>query len=283
MNSLKTVFFMSLMTALFVVIGNLLGGNFGMIIGLGIAVVMNFGSYWFSDKIVLSMYGARQVDAASAPKLYLMVERLARNANLPMPKVYVMNNDTPNAFATGRNPQNAAVAVTTGILRLINDQELEAVIGHELAHVKNRDILIGSVAATFAGAITMIANMAQWAMIFGGRSDDDDNGGLIGGLVMMIVAPIAATMLQMAISRSREYIADRDGAKIAGNPMALASALAKLHNMNVDHPIQNAGPATAHMFIINPLSGGGVFKLFSTHPPVEERIKRLREQAAGRA
>ncbi|NUM71751.1 MAG: zinc metalloprotease HtpX [Ignavibacteriaceae bacterium] len=282
MNSLKTVFFMSLMTALFVVIGNLLGGNFGMIIGLGFAVVMNFGSYWFSDKIVLSMYGARQVDAASAPKLYLMVERLARNANLPMPKVYVMNNDTPNAFATGRNPKNAAVAVTTGILRLINDQELEAVIGHELAHVKNRDILIGSVAATFAGAITMIANMAQWAMIFG-RSDDEDSGGLIGGLVMMIVAPIAATMLQMAISRSREYIADRDGAQIAGNPMALASALAKLHNMNHDHPIQGAGPATAHMFIINPLSGGGVFKLFSTHPPVEERIKRLREQAAGRA
>lgn len=283
MNSLKTVFFMSLMTALFVVIGNLLGGNSGMIIGLGIAVLMNFGSYWFSDKIVLSMYGARQVDAASAPKLYMMVERLARNANLPMPKVYVMNNDTPNAFATGRNPKHAAVAVTTGILRLINDQELEAVIGHELAHVKNRDILIGSVAATFAGAITMIANMAQWALIFGGRSDDDEGGGLIGGLVMIIVAPIAATLLQLAISRSREYIADRDGARIAGNPMALASALAKLHNMNTDYPIHNAGPATAHMFIINPLSGGGVFKLFSTHPPVEERIKRLREQAAGRA
>lgn len=281
MNTIKTVIFMSVLTVLVVLAGNLIGGQTGMFFAFLFAVVMNFGSYWFSDKIVLKMYGAIEIDRSQSPFLFDMVERLAQKAQIPMPKLYVINDATPNAFATGRNPNHAAVAVTSGITGLLSNSELEGVIAHELAHIKNRDILIGAVASTFAGAITMLANMAQWAMIFGGRDDEDNS--LIGSLVLIIVAPIAATMLQLAISRSREYIADASGAKISGNPLGLASALQKLSEYNSQKSVDAAGPATAHMFIVNPLRGGGITKLFSTHPPIEERVKKLQEIAAGRA
>jgi heat shock protein HtpX len=277
MNILKTVILMSVMTVLVVLAGSLFGGKTGMFIAFAFAIVMNFGSYWFSDKIVLKMYGAQQIERNAAPSLYDMVERLAISANIPMPKLYVINDPTPNAFATGRNPSHAAVAVTSGITKLLTNQELEGVIAHELAHVKNRDILIGAIAATFAGVITMLANMAQWAMIFGG-SDDDDS--IVGTLVLIIVAPIAATLLQLAISRSREYVADESGARIAKNANGLASALQKLTGFNERKAVNDAGPATAHMFIVNPLKKGGIMKLFSTHPPIEERIKRLNALAA---
>ncbi|MCA0387265.1 MAG: zinc metalloprotease HtpX [Bacteroidetes bacterium] len=281
MNTIKTVIFMSVLTVLVVLAGNLIGGQTGMFFAFLFAVVMNFGSYWFSDKIVLKMYGAIEIDRSQSPFLFDMVERLAQKAQIPMPKLYVINDATPNAFATGRNPNHAAVAVTSGITGLLSNSELEGVIAHELAHIKNRDILIGAVASTFAGAITMLANMAQWAMIFGGRDDEDNS--LIGSLVLIIVAPIAATMLQLAISRSREYIADASGAKISGNPLGLASALQKLSGYNSQKSVDAAGPATAHMFIVNPLRNGGITKLFSTHPPIEERVKKLQEIAAGRA
>lgn len=281
MNTIKTVIFMSVLTVLVVLAGNLIGGQTGMFFAFLFAVVMNFGSYWFSDKIVLKMYGAMEIERSQSPYLFDMVERLAQKAQIPMPKLYVINDPTPNAFATGRNPNHAAVAVTSGITGLLNNSELEGVIAHELAHIKNRDILIGAVASTFAGAITMLANMAQWAMIFGGRDDEDNS--LIGSLVLIIVAPIAATMLQLAISRSREYVADASGAKISGNPLGLASALQKLSGYNSQRAVEAAGPATAHMFIVNPLRGGGITKLFSTHPPIEERVKKLQEIAAGRA
>ncbi|GAB1350935.1 zinc metalloprotease HtpX [Ignavibacteriales bacterium] len=281
MNTIKTVIFMSVLTVLVVLAGNLIGGQTGMFFAFLFAVVMNFGSYWFSDKIVLKMYGAMEIERSQSPYLFDMVERLAQKAQIPMPKLYVINDSTPNAFATGRNPNHAAVAVTSGITGLLNNSELEGVIAHELAHIKNRDILIGAVASTFAGAITMLANMAQWAMIFGGRDDEDNS--LIGSLVLIIVAPIAATMLQLAISRSREYVADASGAKISGNPLGLASALQKLSGYNSQRAVEAAGPATAHMFIVNPLRGGGITKLFSTHPPIEERVKKLQEIAAGRA
>ena len=281
MNTIKTVIFMSVLTVLVVLAGNLIGGQTGMFFAFLFAVVMNFGSYWFSDKIVLKMYGAIEVDRSQSPYLFDMVERLAQKAQIPMPKLYVINDATPNAFATGRNPNHAAVAVTSGITGLLSNSELEGVIAHELAHIKNRDILIGAVASTFAGAITMLANMAQWAMIFGGRDDEDNS--LIGSLVLIIVAPIAATMLQLAISRSREYIADASGAKISGNPLGLASALQKLSGYNSQKAVDASGPATAHMFIVNPLRIGGITKLFSTHPPIEERVKKLQEIAAGRA
>ncbi|NWF89871.1 MAG: zinc metalloprotease HtpX, partial [Ignavibacteriaceae bacterium] len=258
----------------------MLGGKSGMTIALIISLAMNFGSYWFSDKIVLKMYRAQPVTKEQQPKLYNIVEQLARNANLPMPKVYIIEDPTPNAFATGRNPQNAAVAATTGILRILNDQELSGVMAHELAHVKHRDILIGTIASTVVGTITYIAQMAGWAAMFG-RSDDEDRGGL-SSLFLMILAPIAATLLQMAVSRSREFMADRGGAEISHNPLALASALGKLSQANQIKAVDHAGPATAHMFIVNPLHGGGVMKLFSTHPPVEERIAKLRDIAAGR-
>lgn len=275
-NTLKTVFLMTLMMVLFLFVGNLLGGQTGLMIAFVFALMMNFGSYWFSDKIVLAMYKARQVDAQAAPKLYGMVEELSQRAALPMPKVYVIDNPTPNAFATGRNPQNAAVAVTTGILKILNNDELAGVIAHELAHIKHRDILIGTITATFVGTITYLAQMASWAMMFGGRSDDREEGSPIASLVMIILAPIAATILQLAISRSREFIADEGGAQMTGNPLSLASALNKLVQANEVRPIENAKPATAHMFIVNPLFGGGVTKLFSTHPPIEERVNRLR-------
>lgn len=275
---------MTLLTVLFVFLGNLLGGQGGMVMGLLIAAAMNFGSYWFSDKIVLRMYGAKELGPNEAPELFQMTEELTRRAGLPMPKLYLIPGDQPNAFATGRNPEHAAVAVTEGILRLLPRDELRGVIAHELAHVKHRDILIGSIAATMAGAISMIANMAQWALIFGGgrHSTDDEGGHPIAGLLMIIIAPIAALLIQMAISRSREFMADEGGATMAGDPISLANALRRLHKGAQEIPM-HATPATAHMFIVNPLTGGGLMNLFSTHPPMEERIARLEAMAYGRS
>lgn len=281
MNTLKTMVLMVTLTLMLVFIGGLIGGRSGMTFALIMAFGMNFITYWFSDKIVLKMYGAKQVTEAEAPELYSMVRRLSQSAELPMPKVYVMEQEQPNAFATGRNPQHGAVAVTTGIMRILSREELEGVIGHELAHIKHRDILVSTVAATIAGAISYLAQMAQWTMIFGGRSSDDNRGGNpIAALVMMIVGPIAAMIVQMAISRSREYGADAGGATIAGNSMYLANALKKLHMASQKIPM-NANPATAHMFIVNPLSGGGLLRLFSTHPPMEERVARLESMRLG--
>jgi len=276
MNNIRTVMLMAALTALLVFIGKAIGGQNGMFIAFAFAIAMNFASYWFSDKIVLRMYNAREVNESESPDFYSMVRTLATRAGLPMPKVYLIPGDQPNAFATGRDPEHAAVAATEGIMRILSRDELSGVIGHELAHIKNRDILIGTIAATIAGAISMLANMAQWAMIFGGRSDDDEEGGsnLFGGLLMIILAPIAAFVIQMAISRSREYIADADGARIAGNPRYLSSALRKLHNAAQQIPM-NATPATAHMFIVSPLSGSAIASLFSTHPPMEKRIEKL--------
>lgn len=277
MNQVKTVVLLTALAALLVVIGGLMGGKNGATIALVIALVMNFGSYWFSDKIVLKMYGAQQVTEQEAPDLYNLVRQLATKAELPMPKVYIIPDDSPNAFATGRNPSHAAVAVTNGIMRLLSWEELAGVIGHELGHVKNRDILIQTVAATIGAAITYIA---QFGFLFGGRSDDENRGGssIVGMILMMILAPLAAALIQMAISRSREYIADKSGAEICGHPMWLASALDKLRRGTEAVPM-NADPATAPLFIVSPLSGGGIAGLFSTHPPIEERISRLRHLA----
>jgi len=274
MNTMRTFVLMAALTALFVFIGNALGGQRGMLMAFVFAMFMNFISYWFSDKIVLKMYRAQEASPSS--ELYGLVRTLATRANLPMPKVYLIPGDQPNAFATGRNPQNSAVAATEGITRMLTREELSGVIGHELAHIKNRDILTGTIAATLAGAISMLAQMGQFAMIFGGgRSSDDDRGGSpIVGLIMIIVAPIAALLIQMAISRSREYVADADGARIAGNPHYLSQALQKLQRGVEQIPMQ-ANPSTAHMFIVSPLSGGGLASLFSTHPPMAERIARL--------
>ena len=277
MNLLKTTFLMGLLTVLLVIIGGAIGGGGGMTMAFLMAAGMNFFSYWFSDRIVLSMYGARQIEERDDPRFYGIVYQLSQRANLPMPKVYLMDSETPNAFATGRNPENAAVAATSGILRILNDEELAGVMAHELAHVKNRDILISTLAATFAGAITWLAHMAQWAAIFGGsRSDDDEGGGIFGSLLMVILAPIAAMLIQMAISRSREFGADAEGAAISGKPLPLANALQKLEIGNQQVQI-GANAATAHMFIVNPLTGGGLMTLFSTHPPIPERIARLQE------
>ena len=278
MNTLKTVFLMTAMMMLFLLVGGLLGGRSGLIIAFIFALAMNFGSYWFSDKIVLKMYRAKEVTQESAPKFYELVKHLTENANLPMPKVYIIDDQTPNAFATGRDPEHAAVCATTGILQGLNNDELAGVLSHELAHVKHRDILTGTIAATLVGTITFIAQMAGWAMMFTGRAGSRDDDGL-AGLFLIILSPIAATLLQLAISRSREFAADEGGAKISGQPLALASALQKISGANQIKPVNNVGPATAHMFIVNPLRGGGVMKLFSTHPPVEERIKRLQEIA----
>jgi heat shock protein HtpX len=283
MNTMKTVFLMTIMMVLFLLVGNLLGGSTGMTIALIFSLMLNFGSYWFSDKIILTMYKAKEVTREEAPRFYEMVEKLAQNAGIPMPRLYIINDASQNAFATGRNPEHAAVCATTGILSGLTNDELSGVIAHELAHVKHRDILTGTIAATIVGTITYIAQMAQWAMIFGGRSSDrDDDGGGLGSLLMLILAPIAAVLLQLAISRSREFAADAGGAKISGNPLYLASALKKISVQNEYKPLKDAGPATAHLFIVNPLRGGGISKLFSTHPPVEERIKRLEQMAAGR-
>lgn len=282
MNVLKTMVLMVALTLLLVWGGAALGGKSGMTMALGFALVMNVITYWFSDKIVLRMYKAKEVNEAEAPELFSIVRTLAQKASTPMPKVYIIENDSPNAFATGRNPSHAAVAVTTGITKILSRDELAGVIGHELAHVKHRDILIGTVAATIAGAISYLAQMAHWAMLFGGRSsDDDDRGGNpLVALAMMIVGPIAALLIQMAISRSREYSADEGGARIAGSPSFLAKALKKLHIASQRIPLK-ANPATAHMFIVSPLAGRGIFTLFSTHPPMEERIARLEAMVRG--
>ena len=282
MNTMRTFLLMGLMTVLVVVVGNLLGGQNGMIMAFVFAVIMNFGAYWFSDKLVLRKYNAQEITRADSPELFSLVEELAGRAELPMPRVYVVPDEQPNAFATGRNPSHAALAVTQGILRTLSRDELRGVLGHELAHIKNRDMLTGTVAATMAGAISMIANIAQWGMIFGGSRSDDREGGGLGGIVMMIVAPIAALMIQMAISRSREFVADEGGAKIGGNPLGLANALRKLDQKAKEIPME-ASPATAHIFTVSPLSGGGLMKLFSTHPPIEDRIARLEAMVYGAA
>jgi len=275
MNGLKTMTLMITLTLVLVFVGAALGGKNGMTIALVFAFGMNFITYWFSDKIVLKMYRAQQVSEAESPELFGTVRRLAQKAELPMPKIYIMEQEQPNAFATGRNPKHGAVAVTTGIMKILSREELEGVLAHELAHIKNRDILIGTIAASIAGAISYLAQMAQWAMIFGGKTNEDgEQGSPIASIVMMIVGPIAAMIVQMAISRSREYGADAGGASISGNPLYLANALKKLQMAAQKIPM-DANPATSHMFIVNPLSGGGILKLFSTHPPIEERVARL--------
>lgn len=274
-NQIKTVLLLGALTGLIIFFGKLVGGARGMQIAFFLAVAMNFIGYWFSDKIVLRMYGAQEVTPQQAPQLYSMVGELAREAQLPMPRVYVIPEETPNAFATGRNPEHAAVAVTEGILRLLPPNELKGVLAHEMGHVMNRDILISSVAATLAGAIMILADMARFSAFFGGRDDEEGGSGVIGTLLLSILAPLAAMLIQMAISRSREYIADETGARLCHNPDSLANALAKLTRGNEQIPM-NANPATAQMFIVNPLTSQGIMHLFSTHPPIEERIARLR-------
>lgn len=284
-NTLKTTFFLAILSVLFISIGTLLGGRSGATTALVMAGVMNIGAYWFSDKIVLAMYRAKQVSQSEAPELHSIVRELAGRAQLPMPKVYMMDNPTPNAFATGRNPEHGAVAVTSGIMSILTRDELAGVIAHELAHIRNRDILISTVAATIAGAISYLAHIAQWGMMFGGgRRDNEDRNpmGSVISIMIMILAPIAAMLIQMAISRSREFKADEGGAEISRNPMALAGALNKLHTASRRIPMQ-ANPSTAHMFIVSPLTGGGMLSLFSTHPPIEERIARLEAMTRNRS
>ncbi len=281
-NLMKTAVLMAAITALFMAIGSVMGGRSGMMIALAIAVAMNFFSYWFSDKMVLKMYNAREVDEAGAPQFYRMVRELAERAQLPMPRVYLIDEDAPNAFATGRNPEHAAVAATTGILRVLSEREMRGVMAHELAHVKHRDILISTVSATMAGAISMLANIA---MMFGGRDSEGRPANPIVGLLVALLAPLAASLIQMAISRAREFEADRGGAEISGDPRALASALEKIHAYAQGIPMAAAErhPETAQMMIMNPLSGGGLRGLFSTHPSTEERVQRLLAMAPGGA
>jgi heat shock protein HtpX len=274
-NRVKTVLLLVGMTVFLIVVGRILGGRQGMYIAFLLALAMNFFSYWFSDKIVLKMYGAREVSPAEAPQMHQIVDELAHEAGIPKPRVYIIPDESPNAFATGRNPEHAAVAATEGILRLLTPVELKGVLGHELGHVRNRDILISTIAATMAGAIMILANMARWGAIFGMGRNDDEGPGLAGIIVMSIIAPLAAMLIQMAISRSREYLADETGAHLAHNPEALARALEKL-SMGAQRVPMDASPATAHMFIVNPLAGSSLMNLFSTHPPIEERIARLR-------
>lgn len=281
MNTVKTLGLMVFMTLLLVFVGAAIGGRGGMVMAFGMAALMNVGMYWFSDKLVLRMYNAQPVTEAEAPELHAIVRTLVQKAGMPMPKVYIIPDETPNAFATGRNPEHAVVAVTHGIMRILSREELSGVIAHELAHIKHRDMLTGTIVATFAGAISMLAQMAQWSMIFGGRRDDEEGGSPIVALVMMIVAPIAAMLVQMAISRTREFEADKGGAQIAGSPSGLANALLKLEKGSQLVPMTDAKPATAHMFIVNPLTGGGLMKMFSTHPPIAERVARLNEMARG--
>ena len=281
-NLLKTAILMAAFTALLMTIGTLVGGQRGMMLALVLALGMNFFSYWFSDKMVLRMYNAQQVDASSAPQFYALVQELAQKAGLPMPRVYLIQEDSPNAFATGRNPEHAAVAATTGILRLLSERELRGVMGHELAHVKHRDILISTVSDTMAGAVSMLAN---FAMFFGGRDENGRPANPIAGLAVALLAPLAASLIQMAISRAREFEADRGGAEISGDPQALANALEKIHRYAQGIPLETAQahPETAQMMIMNPLSGGGLAGLFATHPPTEERVARLMAMAAGKA
>jgi len=274
-NTFKTAFLLTALTLLLLFIGRALGGQNGMLIALIFAAVMNFVSYFFSDKIALAMYRAQPVTREELPSVYQIVERLAQKIGIPVPKIYVIPNDSPNAFATGRNPQHASVAVTQGILKLLNEEELEGVLAHELGHVRNRDILISSIAATIAGAITYLAHIAQWGMIFGGyERDREDRGGGLAALAMIILAPLAAMLIQLAVSRSREYQADATGAHFTGNPYALANALAKLDSYSKRLPMQ-ADPSTAHLFIIQPFVGQSLMNLFSTHPPIAKRIERL--------
>lgn len=278
-SRLRTTFLLAVLTVLIIWIGGQFGGRNGMVIAFVFAVIMNFGSYWFSDKIVLSMYRAQPLDEQQAPQLYRMVRELAAEANIPMPRLYLIPDGTPNAFATGRNPENAVVAVTEGLVRLLTPEEVRGVIAHEIGHVKNRDILVSSIAATLAGVVMMLANMAKWTAIFGGfrgGSDENSGGGALGLIVTAIVAPIAAMLIQFAISRSREYLADETGARLAHNPESLARALEKLSVASERIPMEDAKPATAHMFIVNPLTGRSLANLFSTHPPIEERVRRLR-------
>ena len=280
-NLLKTTILLGAMTGLIMLFGDLLGGRRGVEMAFVFAAVMNFFSYWFSDQIALRAYNAQPLGPTDAPELYAIVNELAAAAQIPMPRLYMIDSDTPNAFATGRNPRHAAVAVTRGIMRICNRSELKGVLGHELSHVINRDILTSSIAATLAGAVMMIATWARWAAIFGiGGSDEDERGGMLGLLLMAILGPIAATVIQLAISRTREYQADASGARLVHNPMYLASALHKLEAANERMPL-DASPSTAHLFIVNPLSGEGMMRLFSTHPPIEERIRRLEQMAAG--
>ncbi|MHB8109522.1 MAG: zinc metalloprotease HtpX [Syntrophorhabdaceae bacterium] len=281
MNSFKTFFLMVVLTVILVGLGGLIGGRSGAMIAFAVAFLMNFISYWFCDKIVLRMYGAREVSQHDAPQLHSQVASLAQRGNLPMPRVYIIEDDSPNAFATGRNPEHSVVAVTTGILRILSREELDGVLAHELSHVRNRDILIQSVAATLAGAITMIANWARFAAFFGGGSRDDDDGGgnIFTVIIFSIIAAFAAMLIQLAISRSREYLADDGGAELSGNPLFLAGALRKLDAGVARHPMNDANPSTAPLFIVNPFSMGGIRSMFSTHPPIEERIKRLEDMA----
>lgn len=278
-NTMKTAMLLGLMTVLIIMIGGAVGGQQGMVMAFFLAGIMNLGSYWFSDKIVLAMYRAQEIAPQNHPEIHQMIMELSQNAGLPIPRIYLIEDDSPNAFATGRDPQHAVVAVTSGILRILSRQELKGVLAHELAHIKNRDILVGSIAATMAGAIMILANMARWSAIFGGSRNSEEGeggGGILGIIVMTIVAPIAAMLIQMAISRSREYLADATGAQFSGNPLGLAGALDKLQLASQRIPLDNPNPATAHMFIVNPLSGRSLLNLFSTHPPIEERIARLR-------
>lgn len=280
MNQTKTFLLMIVLTVILVGLGGLIGGRSGAMIAFMIALVMNFVSYWFCDKIVLRMYRAQPVSESEAPQLYATVASLAQKASIPMPKIYIINNESPNAFATGRDPEHGVIAVTTGITRMLNREELEGVLAHEMSHIKHRDILIQSVAATLAGAITMIANWARFAAFFGGGSSDDDNGGnIFSTIIFSLIAVFAAMLIQLAISRSREYLADDGGAQLSGNPLFLANALKKLHDGVTRHPMEDANPSTAPLFIVNPFRAKGMMALFSTHPPIEERIQRLEDMA----
>jgi heat shock protein HtpX len=276
---MKTFVLLFALTLLLIFAGKVIGGQVGAIYAFIFAMIINFGSYWFSDKIVLSMYRAVEVSEREAPKLHRIVSRLAQQARIPLPKIYIIPTNTPNAFATGRDPNHAAVAVTDGILKMLDDRELAGVLSHELAHIKDRDTLIQTIAASIAGAITLLASFARWGALFGGFGRrDEDNSGIIGLLALAILAPLAAMLIQLAISRSREYLADRKGAEISQNPLDLASALIKL-NEGVTRIPMRANPATSHLFIVNPLSGGFIATLFSTHPPIEDRVRKLRELA----
>ncbi len=283
MNTLKTVFFLTLLTLLFLAIGGLLGGRQGMTMALVMAMVMNLGAYWFSDKLVLAMYRAQPVTEGEAPELVGAVRHLAQLSGMPMPNVYIIQSDAPNAFATGRSPKHAAVAATTGILKVLDQDELIGVMAHELSHVQNRDVLIGTIAAAVAGAIYFLIDMARWSLMFGGHRDDRENNGgplnVVAILLISILAPLIAMVIQMAISRSREYQADDSGARLCRKPLALASALEKIHAVSARRPLEGANPATAHLFIVNPLSARGIANLFSTHPPVEKRVQILQQLA----
>jgi len=281
MSMVKTVGLMVLLMALMMLVGQWFGQEQGLILAFGFSLLMNLGMYWFSDKIVLMSYGAREVSEQDAPRLYGLVRKLSTQAQLPMPRIYIIPGETPNAFATGRNPEHAALAATEGILNMLRDDELEGVLSHELAHVKHCDILTGTIVAAMAGAIIFLTRMAMFASIFGGGSRERENSNPLGEILLLILAPIAAMLIQFAISRSREFAADEGGAKISGRPLSLANALRKLEIGVERFPMENAGTATAHMFIVNPLRGGGIAKLFSTHPPTEERIARLEEMAMG--